>query len=175
MSAWDSTQDYSYDRRGLCLTPGAVQSVVSELCVCELFVINPGQYQSDTEMTYRCCWISVLSILWRELVLGTQDPISARDVLGTWQSWPFTTDSLRHTPLSVVRIIRGAASPTRPLWAPWMRIPLPRHDLLGEGRWLISQRRRDKSLFLNGLLLSAICPGIQVKVINHCQAVRIRQ
>ena len=55
MSAWDSTQDYSFDRRGLCLTPGAVQSVVSELCVCELFVINPGQYQSDTEMTYRCC------------------------------------------------------------------------------------------------------------------------
>ena len=55
MSAWDSTQDYSYDRRGLCLTPGAVQSVVSELCVCELFVINPGQYQSDTEMTYSCC------------------------------------------------------------------------------------------------------------------------
>ena len=54
MSSWDSTQDYSYDRRGLCLTPGAVQSVVSELCVCELFVINPGQYQSDTEMTYRC-------------------------------------------------------------------------------------------------------------------------
>ena len=55
MSSWDSTQDYSYDRRGLCLTPGAVQSVVSELCVCELFVINPGQYQSDTEMTYKCC------------------------------------------------------------------------------------------------------------------------
>ena len=44
-----SIQDYSYDRRELCLTPSAVQSVVSELCVCELFVINPGQYQSDTE------------------------------------------------------------------------------------------------------------------------------
>ena len=165
-----STQDCSYDRRGLCLTPGAVQSVVSELCVCELFVINPG-----TEMTYRCCWTSVLSSLWRELVLGTQDPISARDVLGKWQSWPLTSDSLRHTSLSVVRIIPGAAPPTRLLWAPWMRIRLPRHDLLGEGRWLISQRRRAKSLFLNGLLLSAICPGIQVKVINHCQAVRIRQ
>ena len=54
MSSWDSIQDYSFDRRGFCLTPGAVQSVVSELCVCELFVINPGQYQSDTEMTYRC-------------------------------------------------------------------------------------------------------------------------
>ena len=35
-----STQDYIYDRRGLCLTPSDVQSVVSELCVCELFVIN---------------------------------------------------------------------------------------------------------------------------------------
>ena len=71
MSSWDSTQDYSYDRRGLCLTPGAVQSVVSELCVCELFVINPGQYQSDTEMTYRCCWNSVLRGLWREQVSCT--------------------------------------------------------------------------------------------------------
>ena len=175
MSAWDSTQDCSFDRRGLCLTPGAVQSVVSELCVCELFVINPGQYQSDTEMTFRCCWISVLSGLWREQVPCTQDPISACDVLGKWQSWPFTTDSLRHTHLSVVRILCGAAPPAGPLWAPWMRVSLPRHDLLGEGRWLISQRRRAKSLFLNGLLLSAICPGIQVKVINHCQAVRIRQ
>ena len=58
---------------------------------------------------------------------------------------------------------------------PQIRISLRRHDLLGEGRWLISPRRRAKSLFLNGLLLSAICPGIQVKVINHCQAVRIRQ
>ena len=48
MASWDSTQDYSYERRGLCLTPGGVQGVVSELCVCELFVINPG-----TEMTYR--------------------------------------------------------------------------------------------------------------------------
>ena len=55
MLSWDSTQDYIYDRRGLCLTPSDVQSVVSELCVCELFVINPGQYQSDTEVTFRCC------------------------------------------------------------------------------------------------------------------------
>ena len=39
---------------------------------------------------------------------------------------------------------------------PQMRISLPRQDLLGEERWLISQRRRAKSLFLNGLLLGFI-------------------
>ena len=50
---------------------------------------------------------------------------------------------------------------------PWMRISLPRHDLLGEERWLISQRRRAKSLFLHGLLLGSFCTGIQVKLISH--------
>ena len=64
--------------------------------------------------------------------------------------------------------------PPTPPWPPWMRISLPRHDLLGEERWPISQRRRAKSLFLNGLLLGSICTGIQVKLINHCQAVRIK-
>ncbi|KAF6113305.1 crystallin beta-gamma domain containing 1 [Phyllostomus discolor] len=34
-----------------------------------------------------------------------------------------------------------------------MRISLPRHDLLGEERWPISQRRRSRSLFLSVLLL----------------------
>ena len=58
---------------------------------------------------------------------------------------------------------------------PGMRISLPRHYLLGEERWWISRRRRAKSLFLNGLLLGSICTGIQVKLINHCQAVRIKQ
>ena len=56
-----------------------------------------------------------------------------------------------------------------------MRISLPRHDLLGGERWLISQRRRAKSFFLHGLLLGSICTEIQVKLINHCQAVRIKQ
>ena len=45
-----------------------------------------------------------------------------------------------------------------------MRISLPRRDLL---------QRRAKSLFLNGLLLGSICTGIQIKLINHCQAVKI--
>ena len=58
---------------------------------------------------------------------------------------------------------------------PWMRINLPRHDLFGEGGWPISQRRRAKSLFLHGLLLGSFCTGIQVKLINHYQAVRIKQ
>ena len=55
------------------------------------------------------------------------------------------------------------------------RISLPSHDLLGEERWPISQRRRAKSLLLNGLLLGSFCTGIQVKLINHCQAVRVKQ
>ena len=42
-----------------------------------------------------------------------------------------------------------------------MRISLPRHDLLGEERWPISQRRRTLSLFLNGLLLGLVGTGIQ--------------
>ena len=42
---------------------------------------------------------------------------------------------------------------------PQMRISLPRHDLLGEARWPISQRRRAKSLFLSGLLLGSFCTG----------------
>ena len=58
---------------------------------------------------------------------------------------------------------------------PWMRISLPRHDLLGEERWPISQRKRAKGLFLNGLLLGSVCAEIQVKLINHCQAVRVKQ
>ena len=35
--------------------------------------------------------------------------------------------------------------------------------------------RRGKSLFLNGILLGSICTGIQVKLVNHCQAVMIKQ
>ena len=58
---------------------------------------------------------------------------------------------------------------------PWMRISLPRHDLLEEERLPISQRRRAKSLFLNGLLLGSVCTGIQVKLINHCQAVSVKR
>ena len=56
-----------------------------------------------------------------------------------------------------------------------MRISLPRHDLLGEEGWPISQRRRAKSLFLSGLLLGSVCTEIQVKLISHYQAVRIKQ
>ena len=48
-------------------------------------------------------------------------------------------------------------------------------DLLGDERWPISQRRKAKTLFLSGLLLGSICTGIQVKLISHCQAVRIKQ
>ena len=57
--------------------------------------------------------------------------------------------------------------PTGPPPPPtWMRVSLPRPDLLGEERWLISQRRRARSLFLNVLLSGSICIGIQVKLIK---------
>ena len=72
----------------------------------------------------------------------------------------------------------GEALPTGPPFPPpplWMRISLLGQDLLGEERWPTSQRRRTKSLFLNGLLLGSFCTEIQVKLINHCQAVRIKQ
>ena len=67
----------------------------------------------------------------------------------------------------------GSAHRAHSPWLPQMKINLPRHDLLGEERWPISQRRRTKSLFLDGLLLGPVCTGIQVKLINHCQAVRV--
>ena len=57
---------------------------------------------------------------------------------------------------------------------PQMRISLPKHDLLGKERWLMSQRRT-RSLFLNGLLLGSICTEIQVKLINHFQEVMIKE
>ena len=41
--------------------------------------------------------------------------------------------------------------PPHPL--PRMRISLPRHDLLREEMWPITQRRRARSLFLNRVLL----------------------
>ena len=52
--------------------------------------------------------------------------------------------------------VRGALtqSPPPPIHHGW-RIRLPRHDLLGEERWLISQRRRAQSLSLQGLLLGS--------------------
>ena len=47
----------------------------------------------------------------------------------------------------------GGGPPAECSQPPWVKISLPRHDLLGEERWWISQRRRARSLFLNGLLL----------------------
>ena len=52
---------------------------------------------------------------------------------------------------------------------PQVRISLPRHDLLGEERWLISQRRA-RSLFLSGLLFGLICIGIQRVYIHKAQS-----
>ena len=45
----------------------------------------------------------------------------------------------------------------------------------GKVVYLSKGKGKGKSLLLNGLLLGSICTGIQVKLINHCQAVRIKQ
>ena len=79
-----------------------------------------------------------------------------------------------HYPLPSCVCVGGPPAGPSP-WPPRMRRSLSRHDLLGEERWPISQRRRTKSLFLNGLSLGSFCTRIQVKLINHCQAVRIKQ
>ena len=39
------------------------------------------------------------------------------------------------------------APPTGSPWMPQMKISLPKHDLLGEERWLISQRRKGQEPF----------------------------
>ena len=44
-------------------------------------------------------------------------------------------------------MVGGSARRPRPQ-LPQMRISLPRHDLLGEETWPVSQRRRARSLFL---------------------------
>ena len=51
-----------------------------------------------------------------------------------------------------------------------MRISLPRHDLPGEERWLIAQRRRTKSLFLNGLLLGLFAYEYRVYICKAHQS-----
>ena len=72
----------------------------------------------------------------------------------------------------------GELHPAELSQPPWIRINLPRHDLIGEERCPISHRRRASSLFLNELLSDLVCIGIQgvyVKLINHCQAVMIKE
>ena len=68
----------------------------------------------------------------------------------------------------------GELYPTEPSWPPRMRINLPRHDLLGEER--LTSLSEEKGL--ETLLLGLVCIGIQgiyVELINHCQAVMIKE
>ena len=52
---------------------------------------------------------------------------------------------------------------------------LPRHDLLGEERWpLLSKGKGPEPLF-PGAFIRFIGIGIQIKLINHCQPVRVKQ
>ena len=78
-------------------------------------------------------------------------------------------------------MVGGSARRPRPQ-LPQMRISLPRHDLLGEETWPVSQRRRARSLFLK--YRAYVCVYIYVcvcvyrytvELINHCQAVMIKR
>ena len=66
----------------------------------------------------------------------------------------------------------GGALPAEFSGPPQMRIILPRHDLLEEERWPVSQRKRALSVFLNGLLLGLIHIGIQGIYVNSSIIVR---
>ena len=87
----------------------------------------------------------------------------------TFNCSPFFSDPSPLSPSSHSRIFLpvnlyspvGELCPAEPSYPSQMRIILPRHDLLGEERWPISQTRRALSLFLNGFLLGLICIGIQ--------------
>ena len=67
---------------------------------------------------------------------------------------------------------RGAL--TQPPGPPWMKKRLPRHDLLGEERWPLLKEKGPEPLS-PGAFIRFICTGIQIKLINHCQAVRVKQ
>ena len=72
----------------------------------------------------------------------------------------------------------GELCPTEPSQLPQMRINLPRHDLLGEERWPLSLRGRALSTSFPGFLFGLVCleiQGVYKKLINHCQAVIIKE
>ena len=53
----------------------------------------------------------------------------------------------------------------------WMRINLPRHDLLGEERWPVSQRRKVLNIYVPAFLLTSAHTEIHsmhIKFINQC-------
>ena len=109
--------------------------------------------------------------LWRAICSNHQSPL----VSPAQKFFVALRPPSAHLWLLLSKFISALVGELCPPCPPWMKISLPRNDLLGMERWPISHRRRAKSLFLNGLLLGSICTGIQVKLINHCQAVRIKQ
>ena len=68
---------------------------------------------------------------------------------------------------------RGALSQP-PVHHGW-RISLPRHDLLGEERWLLLSKEKGPEPFPLWAFIRFISTGIQMKLTNHCQAVRVKQ
>ena len=107
-------------------------------------------------------WIA-LSFLWslqRNLILSSapiQTPVTT-DLLSVSIDLPSLDFSNRWN-CNMWPFMGGGLCPQdpSPSLATRMRISLPIRDLLGEERLLISQRRRSKSLFLNGLLLGSVC------------------
>ena len=52
---------------------------------------------------------------------------------------------------------------------------LPRHDLLGEERWPFLSGGEGPQPLSPGAFIRFIRIGIQIKLINHCQSVRVKQ
>ena len=52
---------------------------------------------------------------------------------------------------------------------------LPRHDLLEEERWPFLSKEKGLELFPSWAFIRFIRIGMQIKLINHCQPVRIKQ
>ena len=52
---------------------------------------------------------------------------------------------------------------------------LPRHDLLGEERWPFLSKEKGPESLSPGACIRFIRTGIWIKLINHCQPVRVKQ
>ena len=175
MSPWESTQGYSYERTGLCLTPGAIQSVVSS-CVSVSCLLS---IQDNINQTLKWhigvvesqCW-AACGGSWYWAHRTPSQPVMSWEHDRAGPSPQEVWDTLVSQFLGS---FMGQLRPQGPYGHHGWKFVYQDMICLGrEGGWSLKGEGA-KSLFLNGLLLSAICTGIQVKVINHCQAVRIRQ
>ena len=70
--------------------------------------------------------------------------------------------------------VRGALTQP-PRYRHGRRKRLPRHDLLGEERWLFLSKEKGLDHFPPRAFIRFIRIGMQIKLINHCQSVRVKQ